>query len=288
MPDAASPMRRGRHPKPRASHAAGGQASPAPPAADDRQFVTALARGLELLAAFKAKDAPLGNRELAERTGMPAATVSRLTHTLTQLGYLHFDSRHETYDLGGSTVALGHLALARLDVRRAAAEPMQQLAAQSNANVGLGMRDRLAMLYAETCDGPGPVGLRLHAGSRIPMATSAMGRAYLAGLPQGERASVLDELATAHGAEWPTLQRGIAAALREVARYGFCCSLGEWQTDIHGVAAPLVEPATGRVFAINLGGPAYLLPAKSVRDLHGPRLVAARDTILQRLGVTAR
>lgn len=280
-------MRRGKHPKSAPARGARGEPASARPEQDDRQFVTALARGLELLAAFKVKDAPLGNRDLAERTGMPAATVSRLTHTLTQLGYLRFDPRHETYDLGGSTVALGHLALARLDVRRAAAETMQQLAAQSNANVGLGMRDRLAMLYAETCEGAGPVGLRLHAGSRIPMATSAMGRAYLAGLPEAERASLLGELSALHGADWPALQHGIAAAVREVARHGFCCSLGDWQSDIHGVAAPLVEPGTGRVHAINLGGPAYLLPAKAMREQHGPRLVAARDRILQRLGSPA-
>jgi DNA-binding IclR family transcriptional regulator len=280
-PDA-PPMRRGRHVA--TAQARQAVADSQGPAEDDRQFVLALARGLDVLAAFKAKDAPLGNRELAERTGMPSATVSRLTHTLTQLGYLHFDPRHETYDLGGSSVALGHMALARLSVRRVALGPMQRLAQQANANVGLGVRERLSMLYAETCEGAGPVGLRLHAGSRIPMATSAMGRAWLAALGPADRDAVLAELAPQHGGDWPAVLRGIEQARRDVARQGFCCSLGEWQQDIHGAAVPLVEPASGRIYAINLGGPAYMLPRKAMLEQHGPRLVAVRNEILGRLG----
>ena len=51
-------------------------------AGKDRQFVTALARGLEILRCFQAGDPALGNQDIAERTGLPKPTVSRLTHTL--------------------------------------------------------------------------------------------------------------------------------------------------------------------------------------------------------------
>src|SRR5215813_1294806 len=51
----------------------------------DRQFVTALARGLDILRAFHAGEGMLGNQEIAHRTGLPKPTVARLTHTLTDL-----------------------------------------------------------------------------------------------------------------------------------------------------------------------------------------------------------
>src|SRR5579859_3630340 len=61
----------------------------APPAVKaDRHFVTALARGLEVLASFRHGDRMLGNQELSKRCGLAKSTVSRLTHTLTHLGYL--------------------------------------------------------------------------------------------------------------------------------------------------------------------------------------------------------
>src|SRR5690606_2714073 len=56
----------------------------------DRQFTTNLARGLEVLRAFTPDEPLLGNRELMSRTGLPKATVWRLTYTLTTLGYLNY------------------------------------------------------------------------------------------------------------------------------------------------------------------------------------------------------
>ena len=245
----------------------------------DRQFVVALSRGLRVLSACKAKDPTLGNKELAERTGIPAATISRLTHTLTKMGYLHFDARTETYDLGGSALTLGHTALARISLRRVALPLMQELAQRANANVGLGIRDRSMMLYAETCEGSGLIGLRLFPGSRISMATSAMGRAYISALGNDEREELLKELAPQYGSEWPTIRHGIDQAMREVAQQGFCLSLRDWQKEIHGVAVPLVDPVRGTVYALNLGGPAYLLSEAFMRNECGPWLREVRDKI---------
>ena len=38
---------------------------------DERKFVVALARGLDLLRAFRPGETMLGNRDFAERTGLP-------------------------------------------------------------------------------------------------------------------------------------------------------------------------------------------------------------------------
>ena len=43
---------------------------------NDRQFITALARGLELLRCFTPKHQHLGNQELAQMTGLPKPTPS--------------------------------------------------------------------------------------------------------------------------------------------------------------------------------------------------------------------
>ncbi|WP_410315050.1 helix-turn-helix domain-containing protein, partial [Klebsiella pneumoniae] len=41
-----------------------------------------------MLRCFTPRESLLGNQELAKKTGLPKPTVSRLTHTLTRLGYL--------------------------------------------------------------------------------------------------------------------------------------------------------------------------------------------------------
>ena len=57
-------------------------------AKEDRHFVTALARGLAVLACFGPGRTSLANHDIAEACGLPRSTVSRLTYTLTKLGYL--------------------------------------------------------------------------------------------------------------------------------------------------------------------------------------------------------
>src|SRR3546814_16155217 len=83
----------------------------------DPGFVTALARGLEVLRAFGRDDRYLGNGELAKRTGIPKSTVSRLTQTLTLLGYLRYVDQLERYQLGPGVLALGYRFLPGNGVR---------------------------------------------------------------------------------------------------------------------------------------------------------------------------
>jgi DNA-binding IclR family transcriptional regulator len=235
----------------------------------DNQFVKALGRGLEILSAFKAGDGALGNTELSERTGLPTPTVSRITYTLAKCGFLTFNRRLRMYELGGEAFAIGRVALANLDIRRLAKPFMRELADKSGFNVGLGTRDRHLMIYTDACEGGSIVGLRLFAGSRIPICTSAMGRAYLAALPEDEANRLLDDLKPRYQ-HWDRVLAEVTKARQEVQEFGFCVSLGDWQSEINGVAAPIRTPDGDKLFAVNLGGPSYALTAEDVWKKHGP------------------
>ena len=146
----------------------------------DRQFVTALARGLEILRAFEPGDGGLGNQDLAERTKLPKPTVSRLTYTLTQLGYLTHLPRFSKYKLAPGVLSLGYTALAHMGIRQIARPYMQELADYANGSVALGAPDRMRVIYIEHCFSRSVLTVRLDVGSRIPIATTAAGRALIA------------------------------------------------------------------------------------------------------------
>src|ERR1044072_6565230 len=86
-------------------------------AATDRNLVVALSRELDVLRAFQPNDGLLGNQEIAARTKLPKPTISRLTYTLTKLGYLTPVPKFEKYQLAPSAMALGYAGLANLGVR---------------------------------------------------------------------------------------------------------------------------------------------------------------------------
>lgn len=255
-------------------------------ASEDSQFVTAIARGMQVLDVCARAGKPLGNGEIAAATGLSAPTVSRVTYTLYTLGYLQFLPRERAYAAGARAAGLAATLLRQLDIRALARPEMDALARDAHFNVGLGTLDGDLMVYVDAFEGDALIGLRLRAGSHVPVLTSAMGRAYLAALDEPARAAVIDRLRPRHGDEWPTVLAGIRQAERDVSERGYCISLGDWQKDINGIAVPIVEPSTGTVYAINLGGPAYMLREDNLREDLAPRLLGIAERLSNQLGST--
>ena len=241
----------------------------------DRQFVAALARGLEVLRAFRPHDGVLGNLEIAERTQLPRPTVTRLTYTLTRLGYLTYLERLGRYKLAPAALSIGYAAMANFRIREVARPFMQTMAEDAAASVALGGPDRLSMVYIGHCRSEETqVGVRLDVGSRVPMATSAMGRAYLAALTEAERTELYDHMQRRAGADWAKLKGAIEDGIEQVARYGFAMSVGDWQEDINGVGVPFVPDDGSGILAFNCGAPAFRLDRDRLQRELGPRLVA--------------
>ena len=260
---------------------------PGKKAATDRSFVVALSRGLDVLRAFHPNDGLLGNQEIAARTNLPRPTVSRLTYTLTKLGYLTPVPRFEKYQLAPSAMSLGYAALANLGVRHLSESYRDEVMQATGGAVAVGGRDRLSMIYFGQSRGGSTLGVQLDVGSRVPIATTAMGRAYIWALPDEERASLLRELREHYGNRWPRMRDGIERAGEDVARHGFAISAGDWHDDIAAVGVALkLNDGTGP-YAFNCGAPAFRFTEDRLRRDIGPRLVAMVRQIEAALGGVA-
>ena len=240
---------------------------------EDRHFVTALARGLEVLSCFRAGDKVLGNQEIAQRCKLPKSTVSRLTYTLTRLGYLIHIEDIGKYRLGTATLSLGSAMLVRLDVRQIARPLMQELADFAKAEVSLGTRDRFSMIYVENCRSSALLALSLDVGARIALATSAIGRAWLVALPEDERREVMEQIRERDPDAWPEVQASIEKALQDHRALGVTCSFGDWQKNVNAIARAF-QPGGGLPpMVINCGGPSFNLSPEFLLTEVRPRLV---------------
>jgi len=254
---------------------------------EDRHFVTALARGLEVLACFRSGDTLLGNGDLAERCGLPKSTVSRLSQTLARLGYLRYVEDAGKYRLGGSTLALGSAMLSGMAIRQLARPMMQEVADFSQAVVALGLRVGLGVIYIEVCRNKAALTLSLDVGSWVPLATTAIGRACLAVADDDERRALLLQLRAADPAAWSRRRRGIEAALDQHRKVGCASSFGDWQPDISGIAIGF-QPGHGQpAMALNCGGPSFSLSRAFLIGEVRPRLASVVRRLEDSLGATA-
>ncbi|RQC78245.1 IclR family transcriptional regulator [Pseudomonas aeruginosa] len=238
----------------------------------DRQFVTALARGLELLRCFTPRESLLGNQELAKKTGLPKPTVSRLTHTLTRLGYLRHLPHSGKYQLEVGVMSFGYAMLSNLSIRALARPLMEEMAGYAKAAVAMAARDRLSMVYLDVVHGEANLTMRRQVGSHLSLHRSAIGRACLAAMPEDEREFILGHIRKRHPEDWPEVRKGLERAFRDYADYGFCLSLGEWQRDVNAVGVALHHESHG-LLAFNCGGPSFHLKREKLEGDIGPRLL---------------
>lgn len=236
-----------------------------------------------MLSCFRHGETTLSNQELAQRCKLPKSTVSRLTMTLTKLGYLIHVKESGRYRLGSACLALGSALLTRLDVRKIARPLMQDLANLSGGSVALGMRDKLSMLFVENCRSPTALTLTLDVGSRMPVATSAMGRAWLVAATEAEREDVLKQVRELDDLAWPGIRAGIDQAQEDFRTLGVTCSFGDWNREVNGIARAF-DPGNGLpLMALNVGGPSHNLSPEFLLNEVRPRLIDVVSAIEEAL-----
>jgi DNA-binding IclR family transcriptional regulator len=241
---------------------------------EDRHFVGALARGLEVLACFRKGETLLGNQDIAARCKLPKSTVSRLTYTLTKLGYLHYVESVAKYRLGTAVLALGTSMLARLDVRNVAKPQMEELAIFAKASVGLGARDRLSMVYVECVRGATTISLTVDVGSRISVSTSAMGRAFLAACTPEEREPILEEIRSLDNVNWPKTRGAIEEAIEDHRTLGCTRSFGDWHETVNAIAVGFRPGGGLPPMAVNCGAPAMVAKPEWFLESVRPSLIS--------------
>ncbi len=253
-------------------------------AREARTTVGALDRGLALLQCFSDSQRLLGPTELARLTGIPRPSVTRLAATLIAHRWLRPEPGGDRYMLGAGVVSLAQVFLSGLDVRAAARGPMQALAEHTGGSVYLAVRDGLEMVLVEACRSRSTMlAARLDVGSRVPLPNSALGRAYLGAVDTATRAQLLESLRLARGSDWQALEQGLARALADTARSGYCLSAGEFHREINSVSVALTGPR-GEVMAFNCGGPAFVFTEERLRNEVAPALAAMVQAVAADIG----
>ena len=239
----------------------------------DRKFVTALARGLEILSCFRFEDHWLGNSDIVEKTGLPKATVSRLTYTLMKLGYLRHSNELGKYKFGPEFLSIGCSFLSRLKVREVARPLMQALTEYSQGAVNLAVREGLNMVYIDTYRSTSNLLIQLNVGTKLPIHSSALGKAYLNALPENDREELIQRIRHQNKENWQQIEVALNLASEEFNKYGYCTSFGEWRAEINAVGVPLVLEEGLGIFAFSCGAPSFQFAEPRVRDDIAPRLV---------------
>jgi IclR family transcriptional regulator, mhp operon transcriptional activator len=156
--------------------------------------IRALNRGLEVLSELNRLERAAIST-LASAVDLPRTTTYRILETLRLAGYVERDAHDDCYRPTFMVRALSEGFDEEALVVHIAKPLLASLGAQIVWPVAIATPSGAAMTIRESTDRNGPPAEHYRAGVRIPMLTSAAGRAYLAFCPPAKRDSLLELLA---------------------------------------------------------------------------------------------
>ena len=160
---------------------------------EEQYFSKSLEKGLRILSLFNEQNPSLSQTEVSRALGINMTSTYRFINTLVQLGYLKKDRNTKKLRLGVRALALGSNLVRTLDVQKIIRSLADEVHAGHNitVDVALVIDEALTIVYRREAEDT--LIYRLPAISRAWHSTS-LGKAYLAFLPDEERAARVQAL----------------------------------------------------------------------------------------------
>jgi IclR family pca regulon transcriptional regulator len=221
-----------------------------------RYFVHSLEKGFAVLMAFAKQGPNLTLSEISQITGMVPPTATRFIRTLEDLGYLVRDPSTKGYSLSPKILSIGFGLIENLDLRHRVSAHLLEITKQLNVDTACTILDQTEVVYIERFRSNSVVGLHLTVGSRLPVYTSAMGRAILAFMDPKEAEAIIDASdLQPHTPHTITDKDSLLKRLETVRRDGFAINKQELVLGMAAIAAPVmtgskVEGSFGASFPI--------------------------------------
>ncbi len=204
-------------------------------------FSKIIEKGLRILNLFTPETPSLSLKDIAARTRINPTSTFRFVETLVQLGYLKKDQKTKLIRLGSMALVLSHQIIKSFDMLQIVRPHIDEVFERLNVTIDSAVidEDQLVLLYRREAKDTLTF--------RLPLLSphlhcSALGKAYLSGLPEAELDRVLDGLTLTRRTPHSLVSRAaILADLRRSRQRGYAVNNEEYVLGLISLGAPLVN-----------------------------------------------
>ncbi len=202
--------------------------------------VNSLQRGLAVLQAVN-ENGGCQIKDLQKLVDLPKPTIVRMVKTLFEAGYVAKD-RSGTYKVAAKVMSLSNRYDLDEDLMIAAKPVLEKLREDITWPSDLASFDGDAMVILDTGIAPGTLGLNRSRGSRLPVLSTSLGRAYLAFCDRDAQEDVLPKLIDAekHLGYGKISRKRIQRILNETKASGYAVGDAEYIKSTRAVAVPIM------------------------------------------------
>lgn len=221
---------------------------------------------LRLLEALDNGAPERGVSDLSRELGVSKAAVYRILSTLMVRGYATQNPATSQYAIGPRLRRFSHVAAGKLDLQSVARPFMTQLRDATLDTVHLAVLEGGEAVYIAKEDGLHPVQVTSRVGGRCPAHCVATGKALLAHADGAVQERLLDAGLTRYTPLTHAEPDDFRQEMDRIQAGGCAINMGEWRTEVRGVAAPVFDSTGRAVAAIGVCSPAQRMPGSRLHE----------------------
>lgn len=246
-------------------------------------FIEALARGLDVIAAFRPARPVMTLAEVAGATGLARPTARRILLTLAELGYVRLtdgSAGPAGFALTPRVLELGMAYVHSMGLWDLARPHLERLVARTHESSSIAQLDGSDIVYVARVSVPKIVALTVDIGTRFPALPTSLGKVLLADLSPAEVERVLAEPSRSGiTPRWQPDRDERDAELAQVRARGWAVTDEKLALGIRSVAAPLRDGAGRVIAAVNVNAHAAETSVDRLVQEHLPLLLLAASQI---------
>ena len=246
-----------------------------------------LSKGLAILEQMSGLDKATGVSDLAKAMNLTKSNVHRLLQSLKKLGYVRQCTHSPAYELTPKLWEMGSAYISRTDIHTAAFESMHLLARASSETIHLSILEGQDVVYIGKIDSPLPIRTYTQLGGRAPAHAVATGKVILAHQNPQIVTDLLPDTLESCTPKTVANKDQFIIELGKIRSVGFATNMGEWSTNVNGIAAPIWNVSQQVCAGIGITGPAERMDHASMLEL-APIVVQAAKNISRSLGYIHR
>jgi IclR family KDG regulon transcriptional repressor len=243
-------------------------------------------RAITILEYLAKAEEPRELAAISDDLAMNKSTAHRFLSTLREMGYVRQEPDTGRYSLGSRIAWLAARFLEKMDIREVARPILEELVRQSGETIHVGIIDRDEVVCIDMIEGRQPLQVTSRVGSRMPVHSTALGKAILANLPESEWQRYVSEVGlTPYTPNTIVAQEAFFEHLRQVRRQDYSIDNVEYKEGVRCVAAPVRDHTRKTIGALCISGSTITMTPEKVESLI-PLLQKGALAISKRLGAS--
>lgn len=218
--------------------------------------VQSLCRALSILNVIADVDNGLTMSEIAQRTGLPVSTTHRLLTTLQHERYVRYENDLSLWRMGVQAFIIGNAFVRSRDIIATSRPFMNALMEKSGETVNLAVADQGECIYLAQVECRQMMRVQAKPGSRVPIHSSAVGKALLAAMPTEKTLKFIKMREFERATDKTVIdQKALSREIDEVRENGYACDDEEHCVGLRCVASAIYDEFGEPIAAVSLSGP---------------------------------